>query len=571
MSRALLGGVLFAVVSNVFAAPPISFDTGWRCPVSPVTACPAGYTCGTTVTGDGFIQRLGSADGKPFIETIVANDDSGGAIRMATSVASAAATHGPYAYFVNRDNNDVPVVDYSVSGTAKAEPLVLDAGLIPQGIAISPSGGYIYIGTGDGKILVIRAHDRQRMGEISLGSKPARLLMSHDGTRLYAVVEGGKSIIVIDTAARSVVKMIVLTDVSDRLAIHPDGTRLYSLSHANGNVYVIDAASGEVVKSHALSGQGAPEDIALDASGGRLYITLGHLATASTSLAVLNTATNDISFPDISFAGLPQALALNPVAAQLFVAIELPPAPGCAEVFGSVYVVDTNDMKLASILTIKGVLTDVIVSKSGWLLGMNKGTGHLELLDKYGQSLRRFPVAGLDSLLLGPELVAVITPGTKQLDFGEVSSGRPATRILTITNTGGLPLTVRGVRIEASNAPANIPAAAVASPSGFAVAGDSCTNKTLQPGDQCAITLSYAPASPGQSSALVHIDSDATLPDAPVAVTARAVSGAAEALPSSAGDNGAGGNSGGGGGSWGPASLMFAALWALVRRGRQRL
>ncbi|MBI2778972.1 MAG: choice-of-anchor D domain-containing protein [Gammaproteobacteria bacterium] len=487
------------------------------------------------------------------------------AVRMSAAVVTSSTTkRGPYAYFTNRDNNTVSVVDYSDLGAVKAEPLSLDAGQIPQGIAISPSGGYIYVGTGDGKIVIIRAHDRHRIGEVTLEAKPASLLVSRDGTRLYAVVEGGKSIIVIDTAARSAIKTIALADVSDRLAIHLDGTRLYSLSHVSGKVYVIDVASGDVVKSHALIEQGAPEDIALDASGERLYITLGHLTT--TSLAVLDTATNEISFPEISFEGLPQALAVNPAAQQLFVTTELPQAPSCAEIFGKVYIVDTTDLKLTSTLDVKGVAADIVVTKAGWLFGMNKQTNHLEVLDKNGQLLNRLAVMGLGPLVSSPELASIITPSAKQLDFGEVPSGQPAARTLTITNTGSLPLTVSGVRIEVSSTPANIPVATATNSSGFAVAEDTCTNKTLQPDGQCAITLSYAPVSTGQSGALVHIDSDSTLLSAPVAVTARGVSGAEEALPSSAS-----GNSGGGGGSWGPISLMFAVLWALVRRGRQRL
>lgn len=568
MSRALFAGLLLAVASNVFAAPPIDLD-GWKfgdsCSATPVAPCPGGGACETTISGDYFLPRPPHTDGTPLIQAMMA-DSAVNTVRMSAAVVTSSVTkRGPYAYFTNRDNNTVSIVDYSDLGAVKAEPLSLDAGQIPQGIAISPSGGYIYVGTGDGKIVIIRAHDRQRMGEVTLGAKPASLLVSRDGTRLYAVVEGGKSIIVIDTAARSVIKTIALTDVSDRLAIHPDGTRLYSLSHVSGKVYVIDVASGDVVKSHALIEQGAPEDIALDASGERLYITLGHLST--TSLAVLDTATNEISFfPEISFEGLPHALAVNPAAQQLFVTTELPQAPSCAEIFGKVYIVDTTDLKLTSILAVKGVVADILVTKSGWLFGMNKQTNHLEVLDKNGQLLNRLTVMGLGPLVSSPELASIITPSAKQLDFGEVPSGQPAARTLTITNTGSLPLTVSGVRIEVSSTPANIPAAATTNSSGFAVAEDTCTNKTLQPDGQCAIILSYAPVSTGQSGALVHIDSDSTLLSAPVAVTARSASGTAEALPSSAS-----GNSGGGGGSWGPASLMFAVLWALVRRGRQRL
>lgn len=567
MSRALFAGLLLAVASNVFAASPIDFD-GWKfgdsCSVTPVAPCPGGGACETTITGDYFLPRPPRTDGTPLIQTMMA-DSSVNAVRMSAAVVTSSTTkRGPYAYFTNRDNNTVSVVDYSDLGAVKAEPLSLDAGQIPQGIAISPSGGYIYVGTGDGKIVIIRAHDRHRIGEVTLEAKPASLLVSRDGTRLYAVVEGGKSIIVIDTAARSAIKTIALADVSDRLAIHLDGTRLYSLSHVSGKVYVIDVASGDVVKSHALIEQGAPEDIALDASGERLYITLGHLTT--TSLAVLDTATNEISFPEISFEGLPQALAVNPAAQQLFVTTELPQAPSCAEIFGKVYIVDTTDLKLTSTLDVKGVAADIVVTKAGWLFGMNKQTNHLEVLDKNGQLLNRLAVMGLGPLVSSPELASIITPSAKQLDFGEVPSGQPAARTLTITNTGSLPLTVSGVRIEVSSTPANIPVATATNSSGFAVAEDTCTNKTLQPDGQCAITLSYAPVSTGQSGALVHIDSDSTLLSAPVAVTARGVSGAEEALPSSAS-----GNSGGGGGSWGPISLMFAVLWALVRRGRQRL
>ena len=120
-------------------------------------------------------------------------------------------------------------------------------------------------------------------GTVPVGTAPARVAITRDGTRAYVTNAGSASISVIDTAADAVIETIPVGDSPSALAVTPDGTaavrddrgrRRRGRRHRAGTV----AATISV---------GASGDIAITPDGARAYVAAG-------LVYVIDTATNAV-------------------------------------------------------------------------------------------------------------------------------------------------------------------------------------------------------------------------------------------------------------------------------------
>jgi hypothetical protein len=75
------------------------------------------------------------------------------------------------------------------------------------------------------------------------------------------------------------------------------------------------------------------------------------------------------------------------------------------------------------------------------------------------------------------------SPGT--YDYGMLTEGTAVSQTFTLTNSGGSATSALTITLTGSAA--------------FTKTADSCTGTSLGPGKSCAVTVSYAPASAGQS------------------------------------------------------------------------
>ena len=75
------------------------------------------------------------------------------------------------------------------------------------------------------------------------------------------------------------------------------------------------------------------------------------------------------------------------------------------------------------------------------------------------------------------------SPGT--FDYGTLTAGQTASQSFTLTNSGGSATAALTITLSG--------------PAAFTKAADSCTGTSLGPGKSCTVTVSYHPASPGES------------------------------------------------------------------------
>jgi YVTN family beta-propeller protein len=98
-----------------------------------------------------------------------------------------------------------------------------------------------------GTVSVIDLANQQEVAEIETGLHPADLLLSPDGTRLYAACANADTVVVIDTASRAVAETIATRpdpalpygSATNALAISADGLTLYAANGGNNAVGII--------------------------------------------------------------------------------------------------------------------------------------------------------------------------------------------------------------------------------------------------------------------------------------------------------------------------------------------
>jgi YVTN family beta-propeller protein len=118
---------------------------------------------------------------------------------------------------------------------------------------------------------------------IAVGSAPAHVAISKDGTRAYVTNSGSSSVSIIDTASRTVVGTVAVADQPSTIAVTPEGDTVYVLGAA-GIVQAVDTKSNAIVAEVPVGGPGS---IAITPDGTRAYVAAG-------TITVLETATNAV-------------------------------------------------------------------------------------------------------------------------------------------------------------------------------------------------------------------------------------------------------------------------------------
>ncbi|MGD0049681.1 MAG: hypothetical protein ABSE42_22030 [Bryobacteraceae bacterium] len=98
---------------------------------------------------------------------------------------------------------------------------------------------------------------------------PDDLVLSPDGTRLYAVLSGTGEVVAIDTAKRAIAGRVAVGKVPRGIAVTPDGARLYVTNSWADTVSEIDAAAMQPLRT--LPAGFEPTGIAFDGRG-TLYV-----------------------------------------------------------------------------------------------------------------------------------------------------------------------------------------------------------------------------------------------------------------------------------------------------------
>jgi YVTN family beta-propeller protein len=97
------------------------------------------------------------------------------------------------------------------------------------------------------RVAVVSLDTSAVVASIPVGTNPARLVFSADGTRAYVTNQGSNSVSVIDTAARAVIQTIAVGAGPIGIAITPDGSKLYTNNNGTTTGSVISTQTNTVI------------------------------------------------------------------------------------------------------------------------------------------------------------------------------------------------------------------------------------------------------------------------------------------------------------------------------------
>jgi len=213
----------------------------------------------------------GSPDAKQLITT-------GG-----TPVAVAVDAAGALAYVSNMDGW-LDILDLGTNALV-GQVAVAHA----HSLALSPAGDRVYVTRTDGFVIPISTATRTTLGSISVPNGPWGIAFRTSGTDslMYVTARDGGSITEIDTKTMTVLRSFNLGGRPHGLVISPDGSTLYAADNFTGSVKAVSTATGEVTTSVALPGAFG---IAISPDGSTLYVT-----TDNATAAVVATSTLTIT------------------------------------------------------------------------------------------------------------------------------------------------------------------------------------------------------------------------------------------------------------------------------------
>src|SRR5437879_8760835 len=123
---------------------------------------------------------------------------------------AAGASAAPFAYITNEGDpyvsNDVSVLDTATNTVVATVPAV---GRYPEGVAVTPNGAYVYVGTeNDDSGTVIATATNTVVTKVPVGHSPVGVAVTPDGTRVYVENFGERTVSVLATATNPVVARV---------------------------------------------------------------------------------------------------------------------------------------------------------------------------------------------------------------------------------------------------------------------------------------------------------------------------------------------------------------------------
>jgi YVTN family beta-propeller protein len=146
----------------------------------------------------------------------------------------------------------------------------------PEGVALSPDGTRLWVTceTG-GEVFVVDTATFKVIGHVKIGARPRSVAFLQDGKLAVVPSESDGNLYVIDTAQIKVAKKVALPKGSRpmRVRVSPDGSKLYASTGRGGTVAVLDASSFALLNNITVGKR--PWGIALSPDGKFLYSANG--------------------------------------------------------------------------------------------------------------------------------------------------------------------------------------------------------------------------------------------------------------------------------------------------------
>jgi YVTN family beta-propeller protein len=268
----------------------------------------------------------------------------------------------------------------------------ISVGLLPSAIAMSPSGGRVYVTSrGDARLTVIDTSTNTVIGSMTEGTDPTDITVSPDGALFISQARG--SVDVVDPVALRVMRTISVPGAPISVALNRAGTRLYVADFRGGNLVTVDTSNERVISSVRVGK--APVDVTLNPAGTVAYVT--HRKTAV--VTVVDTVSNSVIARITSgLRGVATRTVVEPVAPRAYVTLQA----GLRQ--GSVAVVDTRTNRVTGHIQVGYQPTDMAFDAEGTRGYVVNSYSSLTVIDTVsGTVVRTIHIGGTPrNLVIGP-------------------------------------------------------------------------------------------------------------------------------------------------------------------------
>lgn len=272
----------------------------------------------------------------------------------------------------------------------------VQVGIAPIGVAVNPAGTRVYVGNNDQgagntvSVIDTTTNPPSVIGMIVVGYGPGGMAFNPSGTRLYVVNNPESSLTVIDVtqnppAALTTVSLLGSNGLCG-VAVDPSGSLVYVAGSDSQLVHVFDASTNTVVAEISVAGN--PVGVALNPTGTKLYVTQPHGANTVT---VIDTISRSVLRWAIPVGIEPVGVAVNSSGTRVFVANLLS---------GTVSVLDTANDYVIDTISVGGG-----PESFGRFIGLGGGISFQSTLDDINHS---FEIGQIDNLGLRNSLVQKI-------------------------------------------------------------------------------------------------------------------------------------------------------------------
>ena len=221
----------------------------------------------------------------------LAVDDPGVGYRLFAAAENlAGAVSGAFSsqlrfYVANPAENTVSVFEASDNSFVTD----VDVGTFPARIAVTPDGtrAYVTMLTVD-SVVVLDLATNTVTARIPVGDGPQGIAISPDGSLAFVANAAGGSVTVINTANNLPGIPIVVGTFPVSIAFTPDGTKAFVANQNSDNVSVIDVAGGVV--STTIAAGTDPRNVAVSPDGAIAYVT----NSSSANVTVIRVQNNSV-------------------------------------------------------------------------------------------------------------------------------------------------------------------------------------------------------------------------------------------------------------------------------------
>lgn len=211
---------------------------------------------------------------------------------------------GRHLYVSNEDVKTASSLDITNGKVEKIVSLSQE----PEGVAITPDGKRLFVTceTG-GEVYVIDIASFKVIGHVKVGARPRSVAFLQEGRIAIVPSESAGELYAIDTAAIKVVQTIPLPKGSRpmRVRVSPDGSKLYASTGRGGTVVVLDAKSYQLLNTITVGQR--PWGIVVSPDGRYLFSANG----PSNDVSVVDLATNK-EIAKVKAGASPWGLAIVP-------------------------------------------------------------------------------------------------------------------------------------------------------------------------------------------------------------------------------------------------------------------